>query len=64
MIKWNKALRARQRVLREDKRKEAAQQEARSEARAEPRELGDGTTLNNLLLQIFDSDLDAHSRDQ
>ncbi len=56
MIKWNKALRERQRALREEKRKEAAQQEAQREARIEERELEDGTTLNNLLLQILDSD--------
>jgi len=56
MAKWNKALRARQRALREDKQKEAAQQEAVREVRAERRELEDGTTLNNLLLQILDSD--------
>ncbi len=56
MIKWNKALRARQRALREDQQKEDAQKEATREARVEQRQLVDGTTLNNLLLDIFDFD--------
>ena len=56
MVKWNKALRARQAALREDKRKAALKQEAEREVRVEQAELRDGTTLNNLLLQILDSD--------
>jgi hypothetical protein len=56
MVKWNKALRARQAALREEKRKAAAQRDAEREARVEQMELRDGTTLNNLLLEIFDSD--------
>ncbi len=56
MIKWNKALRARQRALREEKRKEAIKQEADRERRAEQLNLTDGTTLNNLLYQILDAD--------
>jgi hypothetical protein len=56
MVKWNKALRARQLALREDKRKEAIKQEAAREQRVAEMELRDGTTLNNLLLQIFDAD--------
>ncbi len=56
MLKWNKALRARQRALREEQQKEAAARQAEVEARVEQRELIDGTTLNTLLLQILDSD--------
>jgi hypothetical protein len=56
MAKWNRALRARQRALREEKQKEAAKQQSEREVRVERRELEDGTTLNNLLLQILDSD--------
>jgi len=56
MAKWNKALRARQAALREEKQKEAAKQEAERAVRVERRELEDGTTLNNLLFQILDSD--------
>ncbi|MGO9922362.1 MAG: hypothetical protein ACLQIB_47650 [Isosphaeraceae bacterium] len=56
MIKWNKALRARQLALREEKRKEAIKREAEREVRVEQMELRDGTTLNNLLLQILDAD--------
>jgi hypothetical protein len=56
MVKWNKALRARQRQLREDQRKEDAARAVVAEAQREQREAKDGTTLNNLLLQIFDSD--------
>ncbi len=49
MVKWNKALRARQLTLREDKRKEAIKREAEREVRAEQLNLRDGTTLNDLL---------------
>ena len=56
MIKWNKALRARQKALREENRKKAIKEEAAREVRVERMELRDGTTLNNLLLQIFDTD--------
>jgi hypothetical protein len=56
MVKWNKALRARQRALREEKRESAAEQNAKREGRLERIELMDGTTLNKLLFQIFDSD--------
>jgi hypothetical protein len=56
MIKWNKALRARQKALREENRKKAIKEEAAREVRVERMELKDGTTLNNLLLQIFDTD--------
>jgi len=56
MVKWNKALRARQRALREEDRKKAIKRESDREARLEQMELRDGTTLNNLLMQIFDSD--------
>jgi hypothetical protein len=56
MMKWNKALRARQLALREEKRQEAIKREADREAKLEQLELRDGTTLNNLLLQILDAD--------
>jgi hypothetical protein len=56
MIKWNKALRARQAALRADQQQEAAQREADREATLEQRHLTSGTTLNDLLFQIFDAD--------
>lgn len=56
MIKWNKALRARQAALRADQQKEAAQREAEREARVQQRELEDGTTLNRFLAEIYDED--------
>ncbi|MGP0062220.1 MAG: hypothetical protein ACLQGP_01290 [Isosphaeraceae bacterium] len=56
MIKWNKALRARQAALRADRQKEAAEREVERGARLEQRQVEDGTTLNNLLSQIFDAD--------
>ncbi len=56
MVKWNKALRARQQAVREDQRKEALKQEAEREARADQLNLRDGTTLNDLLYQILDAD--------
>jgi hypothetical protein len=56
MLRWNKALRARQLALREEQRKEAARNEAERAARVSQDELADGTTLNNLLLQVLDSD--------
>lgn len=56
MLKWNKALRARQRALREEQQKEALRREADQQATAEQLYLRDGTTLNNLLYQILDAD--------
>lgn len=56
MVKWNKALRARQATLREDRRKEDEKKENAREDRAQRIELEDGTTLNTLLFQIFASD--------
>jgi hypothetical protein len=56
MVKWNKALRARQAALREDKRKADAKENAERAARVDRMELKDGTTLNNLLAQILDID--------
>jgi hypothetical protein len=56
MAKWNKALRARQMAVREDREREAAQREAARQQRVEGYNLRDGTTLNNLLTQIFDID--------
>src|SRR5262249_14213771 len=51
MLKWNKALRARQLALREEQRKEAAARLAATEAAVAQRQLADGTTLNDILLQ-------------
>ncbi len=56
MVKWNKALRARQAALREDKRKQDAKDYAKLAARVDRLELKDGTTLNNLLSEIMDID--------
>jgi hypothetical protein len=56
MIKWNKALRARQAALIADQQQEDAQREADREATLEQRHLRSGTTLNDLLFQIFDAD--------
>ncbi len=56
MLKWNRALRARQAVLREEKRKKALQEDAERRARVEEMDLKGGTTLNNLLYEILDSD--------
>jgi hypothetical protein len=56
MIKWNKALRARQAALRQEQRKKAIKQEAELEARVKQMNLRDGTTLNDLLYQILDVD--------
>ncbi len=56
MIKWNKALRARQKALGEEQQKEAARQEADRRERVAERRVEDGTTLNGLLAQILDFD--------
>jgi hypothetical protein len=56
MLRWNQALRARQRELRAEQQKAAARQEADREARVKGYELRDGTTLNNLLLQVLEFD--------
>ena len=56
MIKWNKALPARQAALREENRQKAIKREAELEARVKQTNLRDGTTLNNLLFQILDGD--------
>ena len=59
MIKWNKALRARQQALRAEQEKDAARQRAEDEQRGTERRVQDGSTLNNLLLQILDFDPSA-----
>jgi hypothetical protein len=56
MTQWNQQLRARQKELQEQKQQEEAQRRAERDARVEQRELIDGTTLNNLLMQILDFD--------
>jgi hypothetical protein len=59
MQKWNQALRARQQQLQREKQKEEAQQQARCDARVARMELDGGTTLNNLLMRIYDFDPNA-----
>jgi hypothetical protein len=56
MVKWNKALHARQVAVREEKQREAEKREAARARRVERMDLRDGITLNNLLTQIFDMD--------
>jgi hypothetical protein len=56
MIKWNKALRARQLALREEQRKDAAQRETERQERVAEMRLENGSTLNDLLFQILDVD--------
>lgn len=56
MLKWNKALRARQRAMRKEQDQEDAQRAADLGARAKQQALEDGTTLNTLLSQIYDFD--------
>lgn len=56
MVKWNKALRARQAALREDRRKEDARRQAERSVEVERIQVEDGTTLNDLLLRILDFD--------
>ena len=56
MIKWNKALRARQKALREEQQKEAARNEVARQGRVAEARLEDGTTLNGVFLQILDFD--------
>jgi hypothetical protein len=56
MLKWNKALRARQLELQKQKQQDDAKRRAERDARVDRMELEDGTTLNNLLMQIFDFD--------
>ena len=55
-IKWNKALRARQRALLEDQKKQEAEEEAKREEKLAQRSLVSGATLNALLDQIYDVD--------
>ena len=56
MIKWNKALRARQKALREEQAKEDAQKEVARQERVTEARLEDGTTLNGVFLQVLDFD--------
>jgi hypothetical protein len=56
MAKWNKALRARQLAVREERQKVEAQRDSAREQRVERMNLIDGITLNRLLAQIFDID--------
>ena len=55
-IKWNKAVRARQRVLRQDQKEQAAEEEAERQGKLAERRLVSGATLNALLDQIYDVD--------
>jgi hypothetical protein len=54
--RYPRALRARQRALREEDRKKAIKWDSEREVRVERIDLRDGTTLNNLLTEIFDGD--------
>ena len=56
MLKWNKALRARQKELRAEQAKQADQREVERRQRVAGYNLENGTTLNNLLLQILQFD--------
>lgn len=56
MIKWNKALRTRQQQLQQEEQEQDARRRAERDARVTRLELEDGTTLNNLLMQILDFD--------
>jgi hypothetical protein len=55
-IKWNKAVRARQRVLRQDQKEQAAEEEAERQGKLAERRLVSGAMLNGLLDQIYDVD--------
>jgi hypothetical protein len=56
MVKWNQALREEQKRLDEQRRRDEARRRAERDARVAGMELADGTTLNNLLMQISDLD--------
>ena len=56
MLKWNKALRARQATLRAQQQKDTARAEVARDADLKRISLEDGTTLNALLAQIYDLD--------
>ena len=56
MLRWNTALRARQKELRAEQRKDAALQEAERQQRLVRYNLENGTTLNAMLLQILQFD--------
>ncbi|WP_435007195.1 hypothetical protein P12x_004549 [Tundrisphaera lichenicola] len=56
MLKWNKALRARQSELRAEQQKADARKESERKARVARDYLEDGTTINNLLLPILEFD--------
>ncbi len=55
-IKWNKAVRERQKLINQDRKKQEAEQEANREEKLERRRLVNGATLNDLLDQIYDAD--------
>lgn len=55
-LKWNKALRARQKALRKEAQENAANQAAARDERVARQELEDGTTVNQLLGSIYDYD--------
>lgn len=56
MLKWNTALRRRQKELHIENQKEDAGRAAKRNARLAQEELADGTTLNSLIYQILDFD--------
>jgi hypothetical protein len=55
-IKWNKALREQQRLLRQDQARQEAEDAAKRAEKVEQRRLVVGATLNDLLDQIFEAD--------
>jgi uncharacterized membrane protein len=59
MIKWNKALRDRQRELREDQRKESAERREAQAARVDRADLLNGYSLNDVLARIYEFDPSA-----
>lgn len=56
MIRWNKALRARQKELQADQQKEDAREAAARANRIARADLEDGVTLNAMLMRIMDFD--------
>lgn len=55
-VKWNKAVRERQKLINQDRKKQEEQQEQAREEKVERRHLVNGSMLNDLLDQIYDVD--------
>lgn len=56
MVKWNKALRARQKALREDQAERSSEADAVRRVQAAEADLKSGQALNDLLMQIYLAD--------